>query len=79
MVVVPSSSAPVGEEKGGSLGSAKVHPVCVSSASSGRVRFQVGCVIDSPMASSKPCAGRGAGFSTHAAAITHDPCSSNYT
>lgn len=47
--------APVGEVKGGSSGLAKVHPVCSSSGSSGRVRFQVGCDMDRPMASSSPC------------------------
>ena len=50
----------MGEWKGGSLGLAKVHPVCVSSESSGRVRCQVGCTMDSPMTSSKPCSRAGA-------------------
>ena len=42
---------PVGEVKGGSSGEAKVQPVCSSLGLSGFVRCQVGCVIDTPMAS----------------------------
>ena len=52
----------MGEVKGGSSGEANVHPVCSSLSLSGLVRFQVGCVMETPMASSSPCL-RGTAFS----------------
>lgn len=45
---------PVGEVKGGSSGEAKVQPVCSSLGLSGLVRCHVGCVTDTPIASSSP-------------------------
>lgn len=48
------SHSPVGDDRGGSLGSANAQPVC-SSSLPGLVRCHVGCTTDTSMASSSPC------------------------
>jgi hypothetical protein len=50
--------APVLLLRGASPGVTKAQPVCLSASLSGRVRCQVGCVTDRPMASCRPCVHR---------------------